>query len=232
MTRTDQERFADTLQAIQRCQDPNDCGASDSPAAIPDSSNADIRRGPSDARSCRDQGFLLLVGVASLKSDQAQTADRRADVEHIGSATSLGLCPPDNLGDVGSSDLEFLCRTVGIVEVDAVAGIGHLPRLVPGINGAHEHRHSLPDPNPTATRVLPRHSDLCRAAVDCIAADRRDLIGAAPTASAHEVFVSLDVRLASPANEIARWVDRVVKADFAVQHVRGVPNLLGNRVDH
>ena len=57
-------------------------------------------------------------------------------------------------------------------------------------------------------------------------------VRATPTASPHKVFVSLDVRLASPANEIARWVDRVVKADFAVQHVRGVPNLLGNRVDH
>lgn len=34
---------------------------------------------------------------------------------------------------------------MGIVEVDAVAGMDDLPRLVPGINRAHEHRHSLPD---------------------------------------------------------------------------------------
>lgn len=91
------------------------------------------------------RGFLLLIGVAALKSDKAQTVDRRADVEHVGSAAALSLSPLENRGDVGSGDLEFLCRPVGIVEDDAVAGMGDLPRLVPGVNGAHEHRHSLPD---------------------------------------------------------------------------------------
>ena len=36
------------------------------------------------------RGFLLLVGVAALKSDQAQTVERGADVEHVGSAASFG----------------------------------------------------------------------------------------------------------------------------------------------
>ena len=96
-----------------------------------------------------------------MKSDQAQTVERGADVEHVGSAASLGLCPPKNLGNVGSSDLEFLCRTVGIVEVDAVAGMGHLPRLVPGINRAHEHEHSLPD---SKSHCYPRAPQTLRSA--------------------------------------------------------------------
>ena len=95
-----------------------------------------------------------------MESDKAQTVERGADVEHVGSAASLGLCPLENLGNVGSSDLEFLCRTVGIVEVEAVAGVGHLPRLVRGSTELTSMNTACRTRSPTATGVLPRHSDL------------------------------------------------------------------------